>query len=123
MNRYEAYGLSPEQVKKLAEIAATYTAAGRPTSIAELIALVFAPTTKADIEKLAKIRLPKQPWLRRIRWWLLDALDALRRLFRQLWAASAVMVCPECYADGRWESGACEGCRAREGCQETVLLP
>ena len=50
-------------------------------------------------------------------------LGSLRRFFRQLWAASAVIVCPECYADGGWESGACEGCRAREGCQETVLLP
>jgi hypothetical protein len=86
------------------------------------VAFAFAPT-KADIERLAKIRLPKQSWPRRIRWWLMDALDALRRFLRQLWAGSAAVVCPECYAGGGWEPSACEGCEAREGCQETVLLP
>jgi hypothetical protein len=79
VNRYEALGLSPEQVKKLAEIASAYTAAGRPTSVGELIAFAFSPT-KADLEKLSKIKLSRQPWLRRGHWWLLDALDSLRRL-------------------------------------------
>ena len=122
MNRYEALGLSPEQIEKLTDIAAAYTAAGRPTSVDELVNYVFTPSWTA-LEKLAGISLPKQPWYRRARWWLLDALDALRRLLRQFWAGSAALTCPECYAGGGWERGACEGCRAKEFCQEAVLLP
>lgn len=50
-------------------------------------------------------------------------LDALRRLCRCAWTAIAAVACPECYLGGGWESGACEGCRAKESCRETVLLP
>lgn len=127
MNQYEALGLSSEQVRKLEEIAATYTAAGRPTSVDEaagrpasvdeLVSLVFAPT-EADFERLAKIRLPQQPWLRRIRWWLLDALDGLRRLFDQLWLGSLAIVCSEFYLGGGWEPEACEKCKTKESCQK-----
>jgi len=63
MNRYEVLGLTSQQIKELTEIAATYTAAGCPTSVEDLVWFAFSPT-KADMERLAKIRLPKQPWHR-----------------------------------------------------------
>jgi len=50
-------------------------------------------------------------------------LARLRRLLRQLWAGSVALTCPECYAGGKWEAGACEGCKAEGSCRETVLLP
>jgi len=130
MNQYEALGLSPEQIEGLNRIAAAYTTAGHPTSTDDLMNFAFSPPTMEDLERLASvlqnefrrdgIRIPRH-WY--IRWWLLDALDALRRLLRQLWAAIAAVACPECCLDGGRESGACEGCRAREGCREMVVLP
>jgi len=47
---------------------------------------------------------------------LASLLAALRLLLRQIWAGSAVLACPESYAGGGWEPGACEKCEARESC-------
>lgn len=119
MIQYEALDLSPEQVEKLAKIAATYTAAGRPTSIDHLVNFVFSPT-KADLERLGKIQLPKQPWITRIQWYLSDVADALRRLFWRLWLGSAAIICLQHWAGGGWEPECCKGCPLKEKCKWTI---
>jgi hypothetical protein len=62
-------------------------------------------------------------WLAILRVFLGNNMISLRRLLHELWSSSAAVVCPECYAGGGREPGACDNCRAKESCRNIVLLP
>jgi len=125
MNRYEAMGLSPEQIEGLSRVAAAYTAAGRPTSVDDLVRFVASPM-KTDIEKLEVSfqelsEALKFPWYSPILWTIQDAFDALRGLLWDMWANATLMACPEHYLGGEWEPEECENCPWARACGKEVM--
>lgn len=126
MNRYEAIGLSPEEIEKLAEIAAAYTVIGCRTSVDDLVR--FMSLMNTDFEKLQvssqelaeALKFPWR-WYSPILWAMQDALDALRRLLWDVWLNAMTMSCPAHYLGGGWEPEACGGCPWQEKCERSYV--